>query len=61
MLGGLLVGLAVGWILAMFGANDLLIQGVLELTGRAISDAGYYTILAFLGAIGGAINDYKRR
>jgi hypothetical protein len=47
MLGGLLVGLAVGWILAMFGANDLLIQGVLELTGRAISDAGYYTILAF--------------
>jgi hypothetical protein len=61
MLGGLLVGLAVGWILAMFGANDLLIQGVLELTGRTISDAGYYTILAFLGAIGGAINDYKRR
>ena len=61
MLGGLLVGLAVGWILAMFGANDLLIQGVLELTGRAISDAGYYTILAFLGAIGGAINDYKSR
>jgi len=61
MLGGLLVGLVVGWILAMFGANDLLIQGVSELTGRTISDAGYYTILAFIGAMGGAITDYKQK
>lgn len=61
MLGGLLVGFVLGWILAMFGANDLLIQGVSELTGRTISDAGYYTILAFIGAMGGAITDYKQK
>jgi len=61
MLWGIIVGLAVGWILEMFGVNDLLIQGVLELTGKAISNAGYYTILAFIGAIGGAINDFKQR
>jgi hypothetical protein len=61
MLGGLLVGLVIGWVLAMFGVNDLLIQGISELTGKTISDAGYYTILAFIGAIGGAITEYKKR
>jgi len=61
MLWGIIVGLAVGWILEMFGVNHLLIQGVLELTVKAISNAGYYTILAFIGAIGGAINDFKHR
>lgn len=43
MLWGIIVGLAVGWILEMFGVNHLLIQGVLELTGKAISNAGCYT------------------
>ncbi len=61
MLWGVVVGLFVGWILAMFGVNDLLIRGVFELTGRTITDAGYYTILAFIGAIGGAINDSKQK
>ena len=61
MLWGMIVGLVVGWILARLGVNDLLIQGVLELTGRAISNVGYYTILAFFGAISGAINDLKQR
>jgi len=61
MLGGLLIGLVVGWILTIFGASNLLIQGISELTGKTISEAGYYTILAFIGAIGGAITDYKKR
>jgi len=61
MLGGVLAGLAMGWFLAMFGVNDLLIKGVSELTGKTISNAGYYTILAFIGAIGGAINDFRQK
>jgi len=61
MLGGLLVGLAMGWILSLFGVNELLIQGFSELTGITVSNAGYYTLLAFLGAMGGAIDSYKKR
>ncbi|KUO50378.1 MAG: hypothetical protein APF76_11780 [Desulfitibacter sp. BRH_c19] len=60
MLGGVIAGLIVGWVISMFGGNDLLIQGILELTGKNISNAGYYTILALLGAIGGALNNYRR-
>lgn len=60
MLGGLLLGLAVGWFLSLFGVNRILIQGFFELTGKSISDAGFYILLAFLGAMGGAINCHKK-
>lgn len=55
MLGGLIVGLIVGWFVSLFGADDLIIQGVFELTGKPISIAGYYTIFALLGLLGGAL------
>lgn len=51
LLAGLVFGLAVGWFVSLFGGNILIIQGVLELTGKEIGNAGYYTIFALLGAI----------
>jgi hypothetical protein len=53
MLIGLIFGLIIGWLVSLFGGNTLIIQGVFELTGREISNAGYYTIFALLGLIGG--------
>lgn len=55
MLGGLIVGLIVGWFVSLFGADHLIIQGVFELTGKSITIAGYYTIFALLGLLGGAL------
>ncbi|HQD41748.1 MAG: hypothetical protein GXY97_02070 [Clostridiales bacterium] len=53
----LLFGLIVGWLVSLFGGDILIIQGVSELIGREISSAGYYTIFALLGLIGGIIKD----
>lgn len=55
LLAGLVFGLIVGWFVSLFGGDALIIQGVLELTGKEISSAGYYTIFALLGLLGGAI------
>ncbi|HHU32693.1 MAG: hypothetical protein ACOX1Y_11795 [Zhaonellaceae bacterium] len=55
MLIGLIFGLIIGWLVSLFGGNTLIIQGVFELTGREISNAGYYTIFALLGLIGGLL------
>lgn len=53
MLGGLVVGLIVGWIVSLFGGDHLLIRGIQELTGNTITSAGYYTIFAIVGLLGG--------
>ncbi|NLB89050.1 MAG: hypothetical protein GX790_07480 [Syntrophomonadaceae bacterium] len=55
LLAGLIFGLIIGWFVSLFGGDTLIIQGVFELTGKEISSAGYYTIFALLGLIGGAI------
>ncbi|NMA01178.1 MAG: hypothetical protein GX923_01265 [Clostridia bacterium] len=55
LLAGLVFGLIVGWVVSLFGGNTLIIQGIFELTGKEISNAGYYTIFAFLGLISSAI------
>lgn len=55
MLWGLIVGLVVAWFVSLFGADKLIIRGVLELTGKQITTAGYYTIFALLGLLGGVI------
>jgi len=54
---GLIFGLIVGWIISLFGVDALLIQGISELTGKQISTAGYYTIFALLGLLGGIIKN----
>ncbi|MGI6574626.1 MAG: hypothetical protein ACOX3A_01950 [bacterium] len=59
MLGGLIAGLVVGWVISLFGVNEILIQGLFELTGIAISNAGFYTILVIIGILGGAISNRK--
>ncbi|MGM0397042.1 MAG: hypothetical protein ACQEP4_08315 [Bacillota bacterium] len=55
MLGGLVVGLVVGWIVSLFGGDVLIIRGIQELTGNSISAAGYYTIFAIIGLLGGVL------
>lgn len=55
MLGGLVFGLVIGWIVSLFGGDTLLINGVTELTGNDITSAGYYTIFAVIGLIGGVL------
>ncbi|MDX9917412.1 MAG: hypothetical protein RBT15_05275 [Gudongella sp.] len=55
MLGGLVVGLIVGWIVSLFGGDNLLIQGIKEITGNSITSAGYYTIFAIIGLLGGVL------
>jgi len=52
---GLIFGLIVGWFVSLFGGDTLVIQGIFELTGKEISSAGYYTIFALLGLIGGLL------
>ncbi|NLT95374.1 MAG: hypothetical protein GXW85_07560 [Clostridia bacterium] len=52
---GLISALIVAWFFALFGGDTLIIQGILELTGKEIGAAGYYTIFALLGLIGGAM------
>lgn len=59
LLVGLIFGLLVGWFVALFGGNTLIMQGILELTGKEISSAGYYTLFAFLGLIGGLVKNRK--
>lgn len=54
---GLIFGLIVGWIISLFGVDALLVQGISELTGKQISTAGYYTIFALLGILGGIIKN----
>ncbi|WP_409227001.1 hypothetical protein [Gudongella sp. SC589] len=53
MLGGLVVGLVVGWIVSLFGGDVLIMNGIRELTGNSVSSAGYYTIFAIIGLLGG--------
>ncbi|WP_422486148.1 hypothetical protein [Gudongella sp. DL1XJH-153] len=55
MLGGLVVGLVVGWIVSLFGGDILIINGIQELTGNSISSSGYYTMFAIIGLLGGVL------
>ena len=55
MFGGLIVGLLVAWIGSWFGLDRLIIQGVIEFTALNITSAGYYTLFAFIGLIGGLL------
>ena len=57
MIGGLVVGLIVGWVVSLFGGDQLIIQGVEELTNNSISSAGYYTIFAIIGLLGGVLKN----
>ena len=55
MLGGFLIGIFVAWILSFFGIDSMIIQGLNELFKLEITSAGYYTLFALIGLIGGAI------
>ncbi len=57
MIGGLIVGLIVGWIVSLFGGDQLIIKGVEELTNNSITSAGYYTIFAIIGLLGGVLKN----
>ena len=44
-------GLIIGWILSLFGFDDLFIKGFGEMFGRDITIAGYYVCFFLIGAI----------
>ena len=55
MLGGVTVGLLVAWMGSWVGLDLLIFQGVIEFTALNITSAGYYTLFAFIGLIGGLL------
>lgn len=56
MLGGLLMGLLIAWILSIFNFDYMFINAVYELWGLKISTDVYYVVFALLGLIYGIIN-----
>ncbi|MBO3380248.1 hypothetical protein JJB39_12905 [Clostridium perfringens] len=56
MLGGLLRGLLIAWILSIFNFNYMFINAVYELLRLKISTDEYYVVFALLGLIYGIIN-----
>ncbi|WP_346967265.1 hypothetical protein [Clostridium perfringens] len=56
MLGGLLWGLLIAWILSIFNFDYMFINTVYELWGLKISTDVYYVVFALLGLIYGIIN-----
>jgi hypothetical protein len=40
---------------SLFGGDVLIMNGIQELTGNSISSAGYYTIFAIIGLLGGVM------
>lgn len=58
MLGGLLWGLLIAWILSIFNFDYMFINTVYELWGLKISTDVYYVVFALLGLICGIINKY---
>ena len=56
MLGGLLWGLLIAWILSIFNFNYMFINAVYELLRLIISTDVYYVVFALLGLIYGIIN-----
>lgn len=51
MLGGVLGGLLIAWILSIFNFDRMFINILYELLGLSISTDAYYVIFALLGAI----------
>lgn len=56
MIGGIIGGLFSGWILSLFGFDDVVTHGCKELFNITISTYGYYLIFALIGAICGIFN-----
>ncbi|EGT3599773.1 hypothetical protein [Clostridium perfringens] len=56
MLGGLLWGLLIAWILSIFNFDYMFINTVYGLWGLKISTDVYYVVFALLGLICGIIN-----
>jgi len=56
VLGGLLWGLLITWMLSIFNFDYMFINGVYELWGLKISTDVYYVVFALLGLICGIIN-----
>jgi len=56
VLGGLLWGLLIAWILSIFNFNYMFINAVYELLRLKISTDVYYVVFVLLGLIYGIIN-----
>lgn len=47
----ILINLLVGWILSLFGFNDLVINGMDEVFGVSMAQSGYYFLFALMGMV----------
>ena len=56
MIGGLIVGLFIGWVLSWFGIDIILIQGIRDLFGYSLTVQAYYVSFAVLGLLSGFIH-----
>lgn len=56
MLGGLLWGLLIAWLLSIFNFDHMFINAVYELFKIRISTDVYYVVFALLGLVCGIIN-----
>lgn len=57
MIGGLLNGLLIGWILLIFGFEPVAINGFKELFNIVLTTNTYYFVFGLIGLIGGAIHN----
>lgn len=55
MLGGLLGGLLIAWLLSIFNFDNMFINAIYELLGLNVSVDVYYVIFGLIGLIGGII------
>lgn len=55
MLGGLLGGLLIAWLLSIFNFDNMFINATYELFGLNVSVDVYYVIFGLIGLIGGII------
>lgn len=56
MIGGMLTGLTVAWVLTFFDINKTCIELLQPFCKITLTDSHYYFVLGFLGMIAGAFN-----
>lgn len=56
MIGGMLTGLIVAWVLTFFDINKICIEVLQPFCKITLTDAHYYFALGFLGMIAGAFD-----
>lgn len=56
MLGGIVAGLIIAWILSLFGVDIMFCDFIKETLSKEVSIATYYVLFAVIGMISGLFN-----